>query len=116
MLKKICTYQGCTTLIDYPNTRCDNHKRQESKQYDKQRGTASQRGYDSKWVKVRDLKLKQNPLCEMCLNDNKTTLATLVHHIKLVSTHPELRLVMSNLMSLCVKCHDEIHNEQGDKW
>jgi 5-methylcytosine-specific restriction protein A len=45
----------------------------------------------------------QDPCCEDCLP--RITPAVDVHHIRKIADAPELRLVMSNLMSLCKPCH-----------
>ena len=73
--------------------------------YDKERGTATERGYDSKWRKVRAEKLKRDPLCFDCTLAGRVTPANEVHHIVKVKDAPKLRLDMRNLMSLCKPCH-----------
>ncbi len=80
----------------------------QQKRYDKRRGSASSRGYDRHWQKVRGQKLDRNPLCECdrCLCMERTRAANVVHHIKPVETHPHLRLVMSNLTSMAYFCHE----------
>lgn len=55
-----------------------------------------------------------DPLCEEHLKQGFDVAATMVHHVKAVETHPELRLVMENLMSLCNSCHEE--KEKGGRW
>ena len=67
------------------------------------------RGYDHAWHKIRKTKIRRNPLCEICEQHDIDTPATVVHHIKEITTHPELRLTMSNLMSLCHDCHEALH-------
>ena len=67
------------------------------------------RGYSHDWQKVRKMKIRQDPCCEACDKQGVDTIATVVHHIKEITTHPELRLVMSNLMSLCHDCHEALH-------
>lgn len=42
-------------------------------------------------------------------------LATMVHHIKPLKEYPELALDLSNLVSLCDRCHDEAHPEKHMK-
>lgn len=69
----------------------------------------------SQWQKLRNAHLMQFPLCEVCQSNNKTTLAQEVHHIKPISTGAtelemkDIALDPFNLMSLCTKCHHEIH-------
>lgn len=66
------------------------------------------------WRNLRDLKLQQSPLCERCLKDGKINNATQVHHIESFMIEGgdriELAFDINNLQSLCVKCHQLIHN------
>ena len=105
-----CGHPGCPELVQ--SGRCAKHTREK----EQRRGSAASRGYSGQWVKVRDRYLKQFPLCYRCQNKyNRVTAATLVHHIKRIRDAGPV-LDTNNLMSLCVKCHDEIHRDQGDKW
>jgi len=74
---------------------------------------SSQRGYDGKWRRLRALKLKRNPLCEECERLGRVVPATMVHHIVPIEQDPTLRLVWSNLMSLCEACHDVKHSSEA---
>lgn len=73
------------------------------------------------WRRLRMAKLMDNPLCELCLQNGKTTPATDVHHIKPIqSTDDELQMKTlaydyNNLMSLCEQCHYNLHSEQRSK-
>lgn len=110
--KKPCSFPGCPRLTD--GGRCEQHNRKERIEYDASRGNSGERGYDGQWQKVRAMKLSQDPLCEAHLKQGSVVAATMVHHIKPVETHPELRLVMDNLMSLCNPCHEEV--EKAGRW
>lgn len=55
----------------------------------------------SSWRKIRGIFLQKFPVCEVC--ESKKGLE--VHHIKMYSTHPELELEMTNLITLCRRCH-----------
>jgi 5-methylcytosine-specific restriction enzyme A len=112
---KPCKSPMCPNLIEVGTSYCDEHQKVISKQYDNSRGNFRQRGYTAAWDKVRLIKLKINPLCERCAGLSILTPAKIVHHIISLKSGGSL-CNMSNLMSLCVKCHDVIHNEQGDKW
>ncbi len=70
--------------------------------------------YDAAWQRVRAMKLAQDPLCEEHLRQGHDVAVSMVHHIKPIETHPELRLVMENLQSLCTPCHDAAH--KGGRW
>ncbi|MDD5245226.1 MAG: HNH endonuclease signature motif containing protein [Syntrophorhabdaceae bacterium] len=108
--KKPCSYPGCPALTD--GGRCEQHRRKERERYDAERGNSGERGYDAKWQRVRALKLMLDPLCEQHVKKGQDVAAVLVHHIEPIEKQPELRLVMSNLMSLCQPCHEEIHGKE----
>lgn len=95
----------CGAIVSGPCLECE--KRQQ-RVYDKDRGSAKDRGYDSSWRKVRSLKLRKDPLCECarCKAAGITKAAVLVHHIKPIKAHPELRLTLSNLLSMAFDCHE----------
>lgn len=117
MIYKLC--RKCKTPIIHPATYCNKcleiveqqreelQKARDSK-YNKQRNPKYKAFYNSKdWRMLKEKKLQDEQyLCERC---NK--LATEVHHIKPIQTPEgwELRLVYSNLESLCVDCHNYRH-------
>ena len=78
------------------------------------RGSARERGYDWQWKQVRGLYLRQHPLCEDCEEEGRIVLAEMVHHIVSVVNAPELRLVFSNLRSLCWVCHGKYEESPSD--
>lgn len=74
------------------------------------------RGYDqheryvNAWHRIRDRHLVGSPLCEMCKERERYVRSTLVHHIRSLAdggTYDE-----SNLMSLCISCHEQIHQRK----
>lgn len=72
----------------------------------------------AKWKKLRLSKLMQQPLCEHCLAEGRTTLATQVHHLdSFLNYTGAMRLQkaynFNNLQSLCETCHGLIHKENG---
>jgi len=61
------------------------------------------------WIKTRASALRRDHgLCQHCLRDDKVTLAAMVHHIIELKANWSLRLVLSNLVSLCNRCHSRI--------
>ena len=73
------------------------------------RGSATERGYNNQWQKIRKVKIGLNPLCELCERKGRVVPAAVVHHIQPVDDMPLLRLEINNLMSLCRECHERIH-------
>lgn len=72
---------------------------------DNDRGTAQSRGYDAAWRKVRDAHLQAEPCCRFCRDDGIIRAADMVDHIEPITDRPDLRLVDSNLRSLCNPHH-----------
>ena len=115
-------HDTCPNTVEHNQTYCPDcliaevqRNKKKAREYEQDRGSSYERGYDLQWRKLRKYKLKINPLCECpnCLNGRlRVRAATVVHHIKDIETHPELRLVMDNLMSVTTKCHEKIHGRK----
>ena len=67
----------------------------------------SWRGSDHK-LGTRDLKLRQDPLCEDCKARGRLVVATEVHHKVEVRIDADASLDIDNLESLCSPCHSRI--------
>ncbi|MBO8183625.1 MAG: HNH endonuclease [Archaeoglobus sp.] len=105
--KKPCSYPGCPELVEAGERYCLKHKRQHQRQYDQQRGTAAQRGYDARWRRARKRFLAENPLCVECMKEGRLTPATVVDHIVPHKGNYELFWDESNWQPLCKRCHDK---------
>ena len=88
--------------------RCRNPKQQKDKQ----------EIYNSReWRELRILKLRANPLCEVCEREGIVTAAHAVHHrhpIEESTSKAEMRkwaFIWDNLVSVCDACHAKIHKE-----
>ncbi len=68
------------------------------------------------WKRLRAIKFTNNPLCEICLREGRTTPAEDIHHIRSFmqtddeALRYELAYDYDNLLSLCKQCHQKIHN------
>ncbi|WP_270578005.1 HNH endonuclease [Caldibacillus thermoamylovorans] len=77
-----------------------------------------------KWIRKRELILKRDEYkCRECKRYGKTSPATTVHHVIPLDQRPDLKLNINNLISLCDKCHNQMHNritgeltEKGMEW
>lgn len=74
----------------------------------------------TKWKHKRERILRRDEyLCQECKRYGKTTPATTVHHIIPLAWcliyNIALALSSSNLISLCDKCHDKMHDRTSDK-
>lgn len=80
------------------------------------RPSACRRGYDRRWRNLRKRYLDVNESCEICRNRGRYVPADEVHHKQKITDEPALRLVWSNLQSVCRECHQAIHkNESTDE-
>jgi 5-methylcytosine-specific restriction enzyme A len=122
-MKTPCRFPGCPSLLDKSGF-CEKHKShagQAKRDYEVKRKRDPVLSFNhqvrtsKKWGRVRLLKLSADPLCEDPHGDHArrgvTATATTVHHIKGLSSHPELAYDWDNLMSLCVRCHNKIEAE-----
>lgn len=72
---------------------------------------------NKRWGKIRNSKICDCPLCEVCLEVGKTTVAQLVHHkqpwqlAKDEDEQDRLQFDYDNLQSLCHECHNAIHHK-----
>lgn len=73
--------------------------------------SSTERGYDWSWKKIRDRKLKIDPLCERCQAVGKTVPAVLVHHKDRNPKNNE----PGNHEALCLSCHQLEHRLDGVK-
>lgn len=97
-----------------PRSHLSKRERQRKQQLDLRRGTPAERGYDKDWYAVREVFIKEHPLCLFCEQEGKVVPAEVVDHIISISEDPSLRLVKSNLRSLCKRHHDSrTAREQG---
>ena len=115
-LLTICKYPGCHTSVPYGQRYCKRHEEQGKKRdaeankerrrfFDTKRGSASQRGYTSKWRQVSKRFLARHPYCVECYKQGRMTLATEVDHIKPHKGDHELMWSESNWQPLCHSCH-----------
>ena len=87
---------------------CPECKAKYKQQYDKDRGSSTQRGYDRKWGKARRVYLTKNPLCIDCKAKGITRAANVVHHI-IPLDQGGAKYSSNNLMALCRECHEAKH-------
>ncbi|HBA34848.1 MAG TPA: HNH endonuclease [Gammaproteobacteria bacterium] len=103
---KPCAHPGCGVLVLNGTRHCDKHKQLTQQQVDQRRGTAAQRGYDSRWRKARVGFLNKHPLCLICERSGRVTEATVVDHIKPHKGDKQLFWDRDNWQPLCKPCHD----------
>lgn len=62
--------------------------------------------------KRKEILKRDNDECQRCKAKGKYHAAECVHHIKHLDKYPLLALTNSNLISLCNKCHNDVHPEK----
>jgi 5-methylcytosine-specific restriction protein A len=119
--KSICRQRGCGALIDVPGF-CEKHRQDRQRDQDDRRGTAFERGYDSKWQRARARFLREHPLCQ-CVDCAKLVVplpASVVDHkiphrlkeakdsgdAERIRRALELFWNRSNWQALAKPCHD----------
>lgn len=102
MSTRVCLESGCPVILTDGSTRCGAHARRRSPDT---RPTASARGYDARWRRVRAQFLKLHPVCALC--PAQATVAD--HHpverrdlLAAGEPHPDAH---HHLRGLCSSCH-----------
>jgi 5-methylcytosine-specific restriction protein A len=120
-----CKQFGCTGLVKRGVGYCPKHEQNNStlrqrREYDRQRNQQYHRQVykSARWAKLRMMKLRQDPFCEIADLCVKRTghpgVATVVDHIEGTAERPDLAYDMDNLRSSCKACHDSrTAKEQG---
>jgi 5-methylcytosine-specific restriction enzyme A len=122
--KKPCSVPGCPNLTQ--GRYCEQHKHKEQQDkaerhryYDEHiRDRKAREFYHSKeWQRVRQAALmRDNYLCQDCLEEKRITPADVVDHIKPVRWFWHLRLELSNTRSLCHAHHNKKTAEDKKKY
>ena len=74
----------------------------------------------TKWKKLREVKLMNDPLCEICLSKGIIKPAVDIHHIDSFMNYTGNRRLetaynYNNLKSLCKECHSELHKSNQNE-
>jgi len=79
--------------------------RERSRETDRHRGSAAERGYSTKWRAARLVFLRGYPLCKAHLERGEIVVATEVDHVVPHRGDPRLFWDRTNWQSLCKSCH-----------
>ncbi len=104
--KRPCMHPGCPELVE--GGYCERHqpKRERNAEYDRERGTAHQRGYGARWRKARLAFLREHPWCVMCEREGRLRAAEVVDHIVPHKGDYERFWDQSNWQPLCIRHHN----------
>jgi 5-methylcytosine-specific restriction enzyme A len=86
--------------------RDERHIKERRQRYDKERGSARERGYTTTWDKARKVWLAKHPLCAECERQGETVEAKVVDHIVPHRGDRVLFWDAANWQSLCETCHN----------
>ena len=68
------------------------------------------------WKRKRAIILRRDKyLCRNCKRYGRKVGATTVHHMIPLSVDSSLAMCSNNLLSLCNKCHEKMHDRTGDE-
>lgn len=116
-----CNYPGCPNLSE--NCYCEKHRKiiqsEANKRYDENKRDSGLRKFyaSAEWKKLRQLKLQQSPMCEICYSQGKISKANIVDHVRPIKEYPDGKLDISNLQSVCMSCHSrKTRNEEADRY
>jgi 5-methylcytosine-specific restriction endonuclease McrA len=122
--KKQCNHPACRTLIPFDERYCDQHEGLRRRETNKAYDTARQREephirqfYNShRWRNLaKQVKLRDDYLCQDCLAEGIYSSADVVDHIKEVRDHWEERWNTENMRSLCHYHHNLKTREEKKK-
>lgn len=114
--KRACAKYPCPNLTY--ELYCEVHAKQRRQQYDEQRGSSAQRGYDARWRRLRRMVLARQPLCAdpfgVHAERGELVPATEVDHIVAKSQGGDDS--MNNLQGLCKSCHSRKTAVRDGRW
>lgn len=100
--RRMCAQPGCAALAELGQTMCAAH----AKARNAQRPTAAQRGYGSRWRRVRAMFLADHPVCcdPFGLHPERVVATHDVDHV--VPRRRGGADIAENLQPLCRACHN----------
>lgn len=102
--KRPCNRVGCRNLTT--QRFCEEHRQQDQRDRDRYRGSAHERGYDSRWRRASKRFLRENPLCVRCDTNGFVRASEVTDHIVPHKGDMELFWDRDNWQALCKRCHD----------
>lgn len=71
---------------------------------------------EKRWLRLRERVLKRDKYaCQECKRYGKANDAQMVHHMFPSKEVPQYSYLIDNLISLCNKCHNEMHVRSTDE-
>lgn len=91
-------------------------RREQARAHDLRRGSARERGYDSRWEKARAHWLKLHPLCVCCAAQGVTHAAAVLDHVMPHKGDQALFWDSANWQGLCEWCDKNVKRAVENDW
>jgi 5-methylcytosine-specific restriction enzyme A len=106
-MSRACRWPGCPELIK-EGRYCPSHQKQAEAEYDRRRGSSSERGYDENWQRLRKMFLFENPICADPFHTHAPGFVSSeeVHHVRALRDGGTNS--WGNLQALCHSCHSRV--------
>lgn len=117
-----CNGAACRALVPHGQRWCETCAKAKGAEDRERRGSARERGYDSRWERYRRTYLEAHPLCVECasgvplpggVTPRAVTPATVVDHIKAHKGDHRLFWAPANHRAVC-KPHHDARTDEGD--
>jgi 5-methylcytosine-specific restriction enzyme A len=71
-----------------------------------------------RWQRLRRAKLREKPLCELCIKIGRIEPAVAVDHVKPINSGGDAFPALDGLMSMCERCHNQKtrHEQLGEDY
>lgn len=118
---KPCNWPSCPNLVPLGTTRCENHRRCDSReQHARRRQNPENRKLDdfyssAAWRAARSAHLVGEPLCRVCKKVGTVTAGEMVDHILPIRMGGD-PLNDANLQTLCNSCHGAKQIREGSRY
>lgn len=114
--RRLCAYPGCSELVRGSDRYCDAHDKELRREFEKNRPTATQRGYGYRWQKLRKMVLNEEPVCPdpYGLHPGQVVATSEVDHITPKRSGGDDS--RDNLQALCKGCHSHKTAVEDGGW
>lgn len=114
LLRHACNHPGCPEIVEAGKRFCKKH----SRELDRQRGTATERGYNWRWQQASRAFLREHPLCECkeCRALGRIIPSEVTDHRIPHRGDPVLFWDRSNWQAMSKTCHDRKTATEDSNW
>lgn len=106
MLARSCSTPRCHRIVTEAAPCPDHGAKARRREVDDRRGSARERGYDSRWERARKTYMQAHPLCVRCELDGRVSAAIVLDHVRPHRGDKALFWDTSNWWGICRE-HDD---------